>query len=1088
MVVRGHEAGEVATVAGLFVALAALLVALVDVFRGTETPPNPAALADDLARQLRAQWLDEAQARRLRDPRVLPLAWRTTTRDIADTLRAGPDGSRVLRLRLDGRLEGRFEEVTARLAEGYARVPNRRLVVVGEPGSGKTVLAVLLNLGLLAAREEGGPVPVLLPVSSWDPVRERLDDWIVRTMAQPYYNGRPDIPRTLLAHGLVVPVLDGLDEIPESARRSAIRALNQATGADRPLAVTCRAVEYEELIRGGAPTLRQAAVVEVLPVAAQDVVTYLRDVDWPAGVDWTPVFRHLRTAPDSPLTRALSTPLMVTSARLVYRKGGGDPAELLDTTRFDSEYAVEDHLLHGMLDAAYAPEPGLPEGTAPREKWSPEQARRWLTFLARHLHEHRERDLAWWQLSGRLLTGWAGPVAGICVGAVLAVGVLAWARMALVNGQDVMSDAAAVSLSAGVVFTLLNSLFWYASTARPPGRLTWSPRGSGGRLLGGFRTGAGLTALFAVPIVTTVTLGRISSLSSSGWGLRKTELCAEGIGICLALGVAVGLAFATHAWLDAPPSRAAQVSPMRTLAQDRLSSVVCAAAAGTVGALAGLPALWAGLLSGELSLRILTGGVGWPGHTDVTPTLSSFQWRTLNNGFGNWRVELGVAFLLPGVLLALLLLMSRAWPRFLLVRAWLAMRGRLPWRLMAFLADARRREILRQAGGAYQFRHIRLQETLAGEPVYRDPHDSRRAAVRRRTVLAVGIEAAAVGTAGAARRLRDTSIAVYADPQRRAVGVVRFRPQRREEVAYVLIDGSVEMWTGRPEVRESIPVRGPLRGVGGEYPRTRTLEFSADGNILVVPDPQGVLALDLKRSLSVVLKPTRLPANRLALPYALAYDSEHGYVVCAHQQGGVSVWKVAAGRDNSALVIQHHDYLAEVTRSDSYFHSLAFLKDGSLAVLDDTAAVRLEPPGFTKPHRLLPESRPDIENYSTFLSYRNLLLVSPHDNSLVVLDPDKAHWWPAAGDGWVPHHWPLPAKEAAAFHPHDTLLAAPDTNGSDLRFYRLDPAAGPRPEGRLLRGHIAPVLSLDFNADGSRLVSGDTEGTIRIWDVDDALG
>ncbi|MEU2718035.1 hypothetical protein [Streptomyces sp. NPDC007205] len=77
-------------------------------------------------------------------------------------------------------------------------MPNGRLVILGEPGSGKSVLAILLTLGLLKDRAPGGPLPVLLPASSWDPVRESLDDWIVRTLALPYYSGRPEIPRTLL--------------------------------------------------------------------------------------------------------------------------------------------------------------------------------------------------------------------------------------------------------------------------------------------------------------------------------------------------------------------------------------------------------------------------------------------------------------------------------------------------------------------------------------------------------------------------------------------------------------------------------------------------------------------------------------------------------------------------------------------------------------------------------------------------------------------------------------------------------------------------------------------------------------------------
>ena len=54
-----------------------------------------------------------------------------------------------------------------------------------------------------------------------------------------------------------------------------------------------------------------------------------------------------------------------------------------------------------------------------------------------------------------------------------------------------------------------------------------------------------------------------------------------------------------------------------------------------------------------------------------------------------------------------------AWPRWLVARGWLALRGRLPFRLMSFLDDAHQRGVLRQAGPFYQFRHIELQHHLA---------------------------------------------------------------------------------------------------------------------------------------------------------------------------------------------------------------------------------------------------------------------------------------------------------------------------------------------------------------------------------------
>jgi hypothetical protein len=58
-------------------------------------------------------------------------------------------------------------------------------------------------------------------------------------------------------------------------------------------------------------------------------------------------------------------------------------------------------------------------------------------------------------------------------------------------------------------------------------------------------------------------------------------------------------------------------------------------------------------------------------------------------------------------------LVKTAWPSYMLDRGWLALRHRLPWSLMGFLADAHGRGVLRQAGAVYQFRHIELQRRLA---------------------------------------------------------------------------------------------------------------------------------------------------------------------------------------------------------------------------------------------------------------------------------------------------------------------------------------------------------------------------------------
>ena len=72
------------------------------------------------------------------------------------------------------------------LADVLDRVPTGRLVVLGEPGSGKTMLMVRLVLDLLARRAAGGPVPVLAPVASWDPSGQDLRDWLSTRLITDY--------------------------------------------------------------------------------------------------------------------------------------------------------------------------------------------------------------------------------------------------------------------------------------------------------------------------------------------------------------------------------------------------------------------------------------------------------------------------------------------------------------------------------------------------------------------------------------------------------------------------------------------------------------------------------------------------------------------------------------------------------------------------------------------------------------------------------------------------------------------------------------------------------------------------------------
>src|ERR1022692_1587055 len=77
-----------------------------------------------------------------------------------------------------------------------------------------------------------------------------------------------------------------------------------------------------------------------------------------------------------------------------------------------------------------------------------------------------------------------------------------------------------------------------------------------------------------------------------------------------------------------------------------------------------------------------------------------------------------------------------AWPQWQLTRTWLAIRRRLPWRLMTFLAHAYDLGVLRQEGPFYQFRYLQMQDQLASRAPHSQPliPDHLPPAGRRRSV------------------------------------------------------------------------------------------------------------------------------------------------------------------------------------------------------------------------------------------------------------------------------------------------------------------------------------------------------------------
>src|SRR3954447_15690789 len=184
-----------ASVGGLVASLAPVVLGLVvwarrppHVALATSTTEQMDAAQRQLASQVLTQWRDEIGVRQLDDPGPLAVRWRFTELPVADHA-AHIAGKSPLRVRFGhGRrrsFTGRVDRI-ADIAEEFRGLARRRMVILGEPGMGKTTLALLLLRELLEHAEPGDPAPVLVSMSDWDPHADTLHEWLTRRLADDY--------------------------------------------------------------------------------------------------------------------------------------------------------------------------------------------------------------------------------------------------------------------------------------------------------------------------------------------------------------------------------------------------------------------------------------------------------------------------------------------------------------------------------------------------------------------------------------------------------------------------------------------------------------------------------------------------------------------------------------------------------------------------------------------------------------------------------------------------------------------------------------------------------------------------------------
>jgi hypothetical protein len=452
--------------------------------------------------------------------------------------------------------------VTRLYDEVYARLPHGRLILVGEPGSGKTGAMILLLLAALERRAELAseqrirvPVPVWLPLGKWDPATTSLQRWAANTINRDHpamlaseYGF--EAAGELLQRNRVALFLDGLDEMPKEVRALALKRVDEEARVLR-IVLTSRTEEYRHAVQTILPD--NTAVIELRPVRPAAAATYLlHGQAGPTRQRWKQLAEYLNGNPDSVAAQSLDNPLALSLTRDIY--AGRDPIILTDPSRFATVKALHEHLIDQVLVNAY------PEDRRAYATW-------WLAWIAHHMGT--SRDLQWWDIP-TWIPRWKLRVArGFTVG--IAAGLPAGLVGAVSGGPIGGSVAALVfGLGFGVWFGVvarIRTSYGAATQSSNSGNKSRLGRGIAG-LISGYSTGlatglmVGVAFLFffgPIALLAGLVIGSSAGLVAGltlevlvrFWPRLATRVLvserrprlARGLTVGLASGLTVGLVF-----------------------------------------------------------------------------------------------------------------------------------------------------------------------------------------------------------------------------------------------------------------------------------------------------------------------------------------------------------------------------------------------------------------------------------------------------------------------------------------------------------------------------------------------------------------
>ncbi|MBW4600699.1 MAG: NACHT domain-containing protein [Calothrix sp. FI2-JRJ7] len=567
----------------------------------------------------------------------------------------------------------------------------RTLLILGDPGAGKTISLLKLAESLIARTEldMSRTIPVVFTLSSWVNKRQKISDWLVQELWDRY-----QVPKSRgkgwVKQEKILPLLDGLDEVKPELREACVEAINQfmQKHGHTEMVVTSRIKDYKAL----SSQLQLQGAIRILPLNDDQIKQYLDK----AGGELEAVKHVLQI--DTKLHSLASSPLTLSVMTLAYK--GKKLAELPQTGSVEER---RQHLFNTYIERRFQRK---------NHQYPKEQVMLWLSWLAFKMSQVsqtvfliEQMQPSWLETKeqNRLYRFGSTLVGGLLIVLILwpiyawdplrQYGSSAWGKNMDSPFKGEFFNALRLGLVLGLIFGWGKAEIKTFETLTWPWKKTWKDLFSG--LIFGLKLGL-IFSLILSPLYGLLISSPISPFNvGTVFANYGTELpgLKWGIGYGLSLGMSLGMSLGLINAL-----KGSEIKTKTIPNQGIWKSVMNVGVTGFISWLIFVPIYW------------------------FNTKLIVILYKEWILNISAWGESSLVDFITPGLrwglLLGLLFGGGTACIRHFTLRFILHRQGFIPWNYANFLNYASELVFLHKVGGGYIFIHRMLLEHFA--QIYRN--------------------------------------------------------------------------------------------------------------------------------------------------------------------------------------------------------------------------------------------------------------------------------------------------------------------------------------------------------------------------------